>query len=333
MVDASALASPFGLASLHVKDESQRLGLPAFKILGASWATYRLLVDRLGDEPEWTTLAELRAALVPLGALTLVAATDGNHGRAVARVARWLGYDAHILVPEGTVAARIEGIEAEGARVTVVAGSYDDAVTESAALANDRTIVVSDTSWPGYTDVPRRVIEGYSTIFDEADAQLSELPDLVVVQMGVGALAAAVVEHYGDRATIVVVEPLSAACGLQSAAAGHPVTVAGPHDSIMAGMNCGTVSIVAWPTLATGVDTFVAVEDAAAEDAMRAFATIGVVAGETGAAGLAGLHALAAHVDESGVDLRGRRALLLCTEGATDPDAYRRIVGEPNWRR
>jgi diaminopropionate ammonia-lyase len=322
-----AVADELGLASLDVKDESSRLGLPAFKILGASWATYRLLVERLGSEPQWSSVDELRAALAPLGAFTLVAATDGNHGRAVARVARLLGYGAHILVPAGTAAARIEGIASEGARVTVVDGSYDDAVALSAHLADETTLVVSDTSWEGYTDVPRRVIEGYSTIFAEVDRQLDDAPGLIVVQMGVGALAAAVVAHYSATATIVVVEPLTAACGLWSAEAGHPVVVPGPHESIMAGMNCGSVSLIAWPTLATGVDVFVAVDDQAAEDAMRTFAEHGVVAGETGAAGLAGLRALADRADTAGVDLRGARVLLVCTEGATDPVSYRRIVG------
>ena len=298
--------------------------MPAFKILGASWAVYRLLVSMLGHEPAWRTLDELRAALAPLGTLTLVAATDGNHGRAVARMASLLGYDARILVPAGTAAARIDAITSEGAQLTVVDGTYDDAVRASAALATDRALVVSDTSWDGYTEVPRTVIEGYSTIFAELDAQLAAPPEVVVIPMGVGALLAAAVQHYAARATIVSVEPVSAACGLQSAAAGHPVVVPGPHDSIMAGLNCGSVSPVAWPVVSRGVDVFVAVDDAAAEQAMRDLATVGIVAGETGAAALAGLGALAAARPDL---VRDRRVLVLCTEGATDPRAYRRIVG------
>jgi diaminopropionate ammonia-lyase len=324
VVDAPGLAAELGVSKLSVKDESRRLGLPAFKILGASWAVYRLLVSRLDQEPEWRTLDELRAAFAPLGRLTLVAATDGNHGRAVAHMAALLGYDAHILVPAGTAPARIDGIASEGAQVTVVDGTYDDAVRASADLATDRALVVSDTSWAGYTEVPRRVIEGYSTIFAEVDAQLAEPPDVVAIPMGVGALLAAAVEHYAARATIISVEPVSAACGLHSAAAGHPVVVPGPHDSIMAGLNCGTVSPVAWPVVSHGVDVFLAVDDPAAEQAMRDLATVGIVAGETGAAALAGLGALAAAMPG---EVRDRRALVLCTEGATDPSAYRRIVG------
>ncbi len=326
LVDAPGLAAQLGLARLSVKDESARLGLPSFKILGASWAVYRLLVGRLAHEPQWTTFADLRRALAPLGPLTLVAATDGNHGRAVAHMANRLGYAARIFVPAGTVPARIEGIESEGAAVTVVDGTYDDAVRASAALAADDVLVVSDTSWAGYTDVPRTVIEGYATIFAEIDEQLAGAPpEVVVVPMGVGALAAAAVQHFAADALIIVVEPLSAACGLHSAAAGHPVEVPGPHDSIMAGLNCGTVSIVAWPTVSTGADVFVAVDDAAAERAMRDLAAIGVVAGETGAAALAGLRAA---VEAGLAEVQNRRVLILCTEGATDPVAYRRIVGQ-----
>jgi diaminopropionate ammonia-lyase len=278
----------------------------------------------LGSEPRWRDLDELRAAFGPLGRLTLVAATDGNHGRAVAHMAALLGYDAQILVPKGTATARIDGIRSEGAEVSVVDGTYDDAVRASAARAGDRTLVVSDTSWDGYVEVPRTVIDGYSTIFSEVDGQLAERPEVVVIPMGVGALLAAAVAHYAASATVVAVEPVSAACGLHSAAAGHPVVVPGPHDSIMAGLNCGTVSPVAWPVVSRGVDVFVAVDDAAAEQGMRDLAAVGVVAGETGAAALAGLRALATATPEH---VQGRRALVLCTEGATDPIAYRRIVG------
>ncbi len=328
IVDAPGIAQELGLARVSVKDESSRLGLPAFKVLGASWALYRLLSERLGHEPAWRDLAELRSAIAPLGPLTLVTATDGNHGRAVAHVARLLGLRARIFVPAGTAAARIAAIESEGAPVTVVDGTYDDAVVASAtsaASAGDGALVVSDTSWPGYTTVPRAVIEGYGTILTEVDAQLAGTPpDLVVVPMGVGALAAAVVAHRAAHAIVVVVEPITAACGLRSAEAGHLVPVPGPHDSIMAGLNCGAVSVVAWPLLHEGVDVFVAIDDGRAERAMRDLAAIGVVAGETGAASLAGLRAL---VESHVLDRRARHALVLVTEGATDPVAYERIVG------
>jgi diaminopropionate ammonia-lyase len=328
IVEAPALAADLGLDALWVKVESSRLELPSFKILGASWAISRLLLDRFDTVPDPPSLDDLRTALATADPVTFVAATDGNHGRAVARMARLLGCACQILVPAGTADARITGIESEGATVEVVEGTYDDAVAASAARAAPDVLVVSDTSWDGYVDVPARVIEGYATIFAEVDEQLgADAIDLVVVPMGVGALTAAVVAHYSARAAVAVVEPLTAACGLESARAGAPAFVPGPHDSIMAGLNCGTVSLVAWPTVRDGVDAFVAIDDGAAERAMRDLATLGVVAGETGAASLAGLRALAAHAEEAGVDVRGRRALVLCTEGATDPVAYERIVG------
>jgi diaminopropionate ammonia-lyase len=336
LVEAPGLAAELGVERLWCKDESARLGLPSFKILGASWAVYRLLTGKLGAEPAWADLDELRAAVAALGPLSLVAATDGNHGRAVARMAKLLGLGAHVLVPVGTADARIAGIESEGARVDVIDGTYDDAVAESARLADDHTLVVSDTSWDGYTEVPSWVIEGYATIFAEVDEALAELgappPDVVVVPMGVGALTAAVVAHWSAHSTVVAVEPLDAACGLASAAGGGPTEVPGPHESIMAGLNCGNVSVIAWPAVAAGVDVFVAVPDADAEQAMRDLDTVGIEAGETGGAALAGLRALAAS-DEWRAVVAGKDVLVLCTEGATDPAGYEARVGHPPRRQ
>src|SRR5690606_38823926 len=161
------LAAATGVGRVLVKDESSRMGLPAFKILGASWATYRVLCERLGGEPAWETLDDLAAVVAErLGPLRLVTATDGNHGRAV---------------------ARIEGIASEGAAVDVVPGTYDGAVRVAAELAGERDVVVSDTSWPGYEDPPRWVAEGYATIFAEVEDQAPAPPDVVVVPLGVGA--------------------------------------------------------------------------------------------------------------------------------------------------
>ncbi|MEX2658391.1 MAG: diaminopropionate ammonia-lyase, partial [Acidimicrobiales bacterium] len=297
--DAPPLAERLGVARVLVKDEASRLGLPAFKMLGASWACYRSLVERLGtdpDEPEpWQDVAELAERFAPLRPLTLATATDGNHGRAVARFARLLGLPAEIWVPAGTVRPRVDAIEGEGATVTVVEGGYDDAVRAAADAADERTVVVSDTSWPGYEVVPKWVVDGYATIFDELDVQLAEraapLPDVVVVPVGVGAFAAAVVTRYrrSDEGIVLVgVEPVDAACVLASARAGELVTLPGEQRSIMAGLNCGTPSPVAWPLVSAGIDWFVAVDDDQARDAMRSLAGVGIVSGESGAASLAG---------------------------------------------
>ncbi|HEU4398198.1 MAG TPA: diaminopropionate ammonia-lyase [Actinomycetota bacterium] len=356
LADATALAAANGVGRVWVKDESARLGLPAFKLLGASWAAYRALAARLGRDPEpWASLDELRRTLRPLRPLTLATATDGNHGRAVARMAALLGLDADVYVPKGTAAARIAAIEGEGARVTVVDGDYDRAVATAASTAGDRRLAIQDVGWPGYEQVPAWVVEGYATIFWEVDGQLDALgeegPDVVVVPVGVGGLAAAAVRHWRRRGllihrgtpsgfpgplrrppVLIGVEPLAAACVLRSLRAGRIVTVPGPHDSIMAGLNCGTPSLVAWPSLRAGLDAVVAVADERARQAMRDLAAAGIVAGETGAAALAGLAELTGGPAAGGLRRvlglgADARVLLLCTEGATDPQAYRRIVG------
>jgi len=354
--DAPALARANGVGRVWVKDESSRLGLPAFKMLGASWAAYRALVARLGRDPEpWADVEELRRTLAPLRPLTLATATDGNHGRAVARMAALLGLDADVYVPRGTTAARIAAIEGEGAGVTVVDGDYDRAVAAAAAMADDRCLAIQDVGWPGYEQVPAWVVDGYATIFWEVDDQLAargeEGPDVVVVPVGVGGLAAAAVRHWRHRGRLIHrgtpmgfpgplrrpprllgVEPLAAACVLRSLRAGRIVTVPGPHDSIMAGLNCGTPSLVAWPFLRAGLDAVVAVADGRARQAMRDLAAAGIVAGETGAASLAGLAEATGGREAGGLRRvlglgAQARVLLLCTEGATDPEAYRRIVG------
>lgn len=341
LLDAPEIARTLGVGHVLLKIESQRFGLPAFKILGASWAIYRALRARLPNlRDDWKTLDEFAARVSALKPMTLVAATDGNHGRAVAHMARRLGFDAHIYVPAHTAQARIDGIASEGARVEVVDGTYDEAVARSAKDASEHCLIISDTSWPGYEDVPRWVMEGYSTIFCEIDDELARRnesgPDLVAVQTGVGALAAAVVQHYRQpkrvpQPALVSVEPLPAACLLAAMEAGGIVTVPGPHDSIMAGLNCGRASMVAWPIICAGLDAFFAIHDDRAREAMRLLGDIDLVAGETGAAGLAGLLEVLTGPDQA----RHRkilrvneqtRALLLITEGATDPEAYQQIV-------
>jgi diaminopropionate ammonia-lyase len=335
LLDAPSLAAELGVGRVWVKDESSRLGLPSFKILGASWGVYRALEMHVGGFEEWNHLKELSEQLEPHRPLTLAAATDGNHGRAVARMAKLLDLSAKIFVPAGTAVARIEGIESEGASCEVVDGTYDEAVARSAREAGDRCLVISDTSWPGYEDVPRWVIEGYSTIFWEIEDQLADAPDLVVIQLGVGALGAAAVRHFRragiSHPQMVGVEPEASACVLASMEAGDIVTIPGPHDSIMAGLNCGTPSVVAWPLVSNGFDAYTALADERAREGMQALAKAGVVSGETGAAGVACLLELLDHPAARmrlGID-QTTTALVISTEGATDPAAYEAIVGTP----
>ena len=333
------LARRLGVASLAVKNQSRCFGLPAFKIIGASWAVDCAVSELLGLPPaaDFATLQERAASLRPL---KLVTATDGNHGRAVAHMAALLGLDATIYVPKGTVQARIDAIKGEGARLEIVDGPYDDAVARAAQDAGPRCLIVSDTSWPGYESTPRAVVAGYATIMHEIDEQLSALdapqPDLVLVQNGVGALAAAVGAHYvaGNDPLLVSVEPDDAACMLESLAAGRIVTVPGPHSSIMAGLNCGTLSMVAWPVLQRTFRLCITVDDDRARRAMRLLADAGIESGESGASGLAGLLALCDAPEFA--EPRSRfgigpdtNVLVFSTEGATDPDAYAAIVGHP----
>src|SRR4051794_37115587 len=311
--DSPELAEAMRVGRVLLKVETERFGLPAFKILGASWAAEQLLAGR------------------ELDGITLVTATDGNHGRAVARVARLRGVAAHILVPAGTAEARIEGIASEGAHVEVVDGSYDEAVSKAAGMADDTHVVLSDTSWPGYEDVPRWVVEGYETIFRESDEQSGGVvPDLAFIPIGVGSLAVAAAAHWpAELPKLVGLEPESAACALESIRAGEPVTVPGPHDSIMAGLNAGTVSKNAWPVLRDRYDAFVAIDDGWAEEGMRRLAAIDVKAGEV-SGGTVGA-ALALCGDDAGratLGIDGNSTLwLLLTEGLTNPNSWARAVG------
>jgi len=341
LVDAPEIAEALGIGKVFVKDESSRLGLPAFKVLGASWAVYRALEERLGDGDfgSWEAIDDLRQKLEPLRPLSLVAATDGNHGRALARVARLLGLGARIFVPRDMAAARREAIAGEGAEVVVVDGGYDEAVGRS---SDAEGLLISDMSWPGYERVPTWVIEGYSTMLWEIEDELERRnepgPDLVVVQVGVGAFAAAVARHFRrpdapHSPKLVTVEPARADCLFRSVSAGRLVTVPGPHDSIMAGLNCGRPSLVAWPILSRTIDVLMTMDDEPAREAMRLAARTGMVAGETGAAGLGGLlRLLRSGEGEEARRLLGMnedtRVLVFNCEGATDPDAYQRIVAE-----
>ena len=340
LFDCPELARRYGVGRVLVKAETQRLGLPSFKILGASWATYSALCDHLGFAPEpWANINDLARRIGYLKPFRLAAATDGNHGRAVAFMARLLGFQCRIFVPAGTVPARIHAIQNEGAELTVVDGDYEAAVARAAEEASDRCLIISDTSWPGYDVTPRRVVEGYTTIFAEIDQALraagAAQPDVVIAPVGVGAFMAATVNWFRSRpwqGALVGVEPLDANCVQASAAAGKMVSVPGPHHSIMVGLNCGLPSQVAWPRVSKGVDWMVSIGDDRSRQGMRELAESGVVAGETGAAALGALAALrddasASAIREAGVLGPDATVLLLVTEGATDRSNYQSVVG------
>jgi diaminopropionate ammonia-lyase len=271
-----ALAADAGLADILVKDESQRFGLHAFKIAGVAYAVARLPTHRG----------------------TLMCATEGNHGRAVARVARERGLHAVVYMRRSAAAVRVDAIADEGARVVLVDGTYDDAVRVMAADA-DRSpgaTIVSDTAWPGYEAIPRAIMAGYTWIMTEASRQWTEAPQVVVVQAGVGGLAGAVASwlaRYQPESYLICAEPTTAACAAASIAAGRRVVLV-PGDTTMAGLRCGEVSSIALPVLMERVSACVMVDDDRVRRLVERLARgIGaeppIDAGPSGACGLAAL--------------------------------------------
>jgi diaminopropionate ammonia-lyase len=310
-------AAALGIGELLVKDESHRFGHASFKALGVSYAVARLLASQNGH------------ALPPV----LASATDGNHGHALARVARQRGLRARIYVHQLTRQDRIDAIRAEGAEVIVVPGTYDDAVRAAADEAREQGWqVVSDTSWEGYTQIPRWIMAGYTQMMREASHQWKPKPepDIVIVQAGVGAFACGVTSWLArwseQRPFVIVCEPSRAACLLQSAAAGRPTVVDGNLETIMDGLSCGEVSRAGWAAIAATVDAYVAIDDEWAVEAMTLLtrSPYGDTTIETGASGAAGLAALLALVRDPTLDPVRRasglssasRVLVFNTEGA-----------------
>lgn len=296
LVELPQLATELNAGRVFLKDESQRLGLPAFKILGASWAVANGLAEKFGIPVQDVSLDKLRAAI---GAheVTLVTATDGNHGRAVSHLARMLGIRARVYTPKGVSDAAIAGIRSEGAELIESDSIYDDVVLAASAsvVGHDNELLIQDTSWPGYEAVPRWIVEGYTTLFSEIDEQLAAIsvaPDVVVIPTGVGSLIQSAIEYYrgtsAHRPAILCVEPVTAACVLESLHAGALRSVDTSAGTIMTGLCTGSVSELAWPSLHAGLDAAVAVTDDDARRAVADLETLGVDSGPCGASTLAG---------------------------------------------
>jgi diaminopropionate ammonia-lyase len=303
--DLPALAAELGLGAVALKDESRRLGLPAFKVLGASWAVERALRERPDVH-------------------TLVAASAGNHGRAVAHVAARRGLACRVYLPARSATPRREAIVAEGAEVVVVDGTYEEAVARAAADGRrDGVLELADVGAAGPAGW---VIDGYATLFDEVAAQDGPI-DVLLVPVGVGSLAAAATRFAARSGTRVIgVEPVTAACLTASLAAGEPTAVETP-GTLMAGLDCAELSAAAWPSLRAGVHGTITVDDVEVHAAMRELAVAGLEIGDCGAAPLAALKALAREPEcaalRDAVGLgAGSRVLLVATEGRTNPEAY-----------
>lgn len=339
-----ALAQAMGVASVHYKDEGSRFGLGSFKALGGAYAVARLLCRELGAQLGRTLTTqdlltpELRALC---GGITVTCATDGNHGRSVAWGAQLFGCQCVIYIHATVSEGRKEAIAQYGAQVVRTAGNYDDAVRQADLDAKQYgRFVISDTSYPGYMEVPRDVMQGYQLMVEEAAQQLPERPTHIFVQAGVGGLAAAVCGYFwerdaGDRPIYVVVEPDKADCLTQSAKAGQLTAVTGDIDTLMAGLACGEVSHLAWEILEKGTDAFCVIPDDAAVAAMRLLAhPLGndpvIVAGESAVAGVAA--AIAVSQSDAARQTLGlnadSRILFFGSEAATDPALYEQLVGE-----
>ena len=346
----SNLASRLGLGSIWVKDESARMRLNAFKSLGGSFAIYRFICQKVG-RPR-LSFAELMSDEVraSLGDITFTSATDGNHGKGLAWAARKLGFPCVIYVHKNTSQARIDAIAEFDAEVRVVDGNYDDAVRqcERDARANGWQ-VISDTSWPGYEEVPMAVMQGYTTLMAETQEQFAALgivkPTHIFLQAGVGAFAAAVIAFYeklfgADAPISVVVEPRRADCLYHSLKIGdgRPHSVSGDLDTIMAGLACGEPSPLAWQILWSCADFIVTAPDYVAAKGMRMYGVPlkgdpFVISGESGAVTLGVLPFIMGY--EGAAELRQQlqldensRVLLINTEGNTDPDYFRNVVWE-----
>ncbi len=346
------LAAMFKVGGIWTKDESSRLQLNSFKVLGGSFALYRYLQKQLGILGENTPFSYLASQEVKdkVGDITFASATDGNHGRGIAWAAKRLGFKCVIYVHSETSIRRIDAIRNNGAKVVVVDGNYDDAVRQVAidAKKNGWTII-SDTSWENYTEIPTWIMQGYLTMLAEAQEQFSGVgivkPTHLFIQAGVGALAASVIGFYhalfGQNApTCIVVEPDKASCIFESALVndGKPHSVTGSLDTIMAGLACGDPSPIAWEILKEDADAFIKVPDYIAAKGMRMYATPlngdpFIVSGESGAVTLGAFASIMQDpelqelkkllkLDETS------QVLFINTEGNTDPIHFRQIIWE-----
>lgn len=352
LVALPGLARELGVAGVWVKDESKRFDLNSFKVLGGSYSVARYLGDRLGLAPGELSFARLNEpeARRTLGTVNFVTATDGNHGRAVAWSARELGHRAVVFMPKGTVASRIRNIEKEGAEVHVTDGNYDDTIrTARAYMEKHGGVIVQDTAWEGYRDIPLWIMQGYAVVAHEAAEQAEAAgvayPTHAFLQAGVGSFAGGaaglLASRYGDRRPLVsVAEPTEAACYYASAAAadGEPHDIGGDMPSIMAGLACGEANRLAWPILRDHADLYFRAADSMAASGMRALASPragdpSIVAGESAAVAvgivLAATHDPRYRPAREALRLDAQSQLLFfSTEGDTDPQHYLRIIRE-----
>lgn len=350
LVSLPALAKNFGLGRVFVKDESKRFGLNAFKVLGGAYAIGRLLAERLGRPIDELTRDELCSDAVrhALGNITFATATDGNHGRGVAWTAQQLGQKAKVYMPKGSAAIRAENIRATGADCTITDLNYDDAVRLANSDAEKNGwIMVQDTAWEGYEDIPRWIMQGYMTLAVESLRQLTEQgierPTHLFLQAGVGSFAGAALGFFaaalGDKLPITtIVEPARADCIYKSLVAGDgkPHNVTGDLDTLMAGLACGEPSTISWGVLRDYATAAISCPDYIAANGMRILAAplpgdTQVVSGESGAVTTGILQHIMQHPQAKAMRDALRltpesTVLLISTEGDTSPQTYRDVI-------
>ncbi len=345
----SSLAADLNVSGIYVKDESFRFGLNAFKALGGSYAIGRFLAEKLGMAPSDMTLEKLTSPEVKrqLGEITFCTATDGNHGRGVAWTARVLQQRCVVYMPKGSAEERVNNIRLQGAEVIVTDVPYDDTVRLAReTAAQNGWVTVQDTAWPGYTDLPVFIMQGYLTMACEAYRQLDGVrPTHIFLQAGVGSMAGAVAAMFKnimgeDAPTVVIVEPNTADCHYRSAAAGDGSIRVTPGDlnTIMAGLACGEPNPISWNLMRVCAQFCLAGPEYMAADGMRVLACPlpgdpCITAGESGASGFGAFYEIMTR--ESLAPIRAQLglneqsvALFFSTEGATDRENYRKVVWE-----
>ena len=348
------LAKYYGLKNIFVKDESYRFGLNAFKVLGGVYAVGKYLADKLGMDISELSFEYLRSNEVKekIGEITFVTATDGNHGRGVAWAANQLGQKSVVYMPKGSSLTRLNNIKKEGSDASIIDGNYEDAVKLSEEMAKKNGwVVVQDTAWEGYEDIPTWIMQGYGTIIYEATQQLNEYsidkPTHVFLQAGVGSFAGAILGYLvdrfkEDRPITIIVEPDDANCHYLSSLSGKREIVEGDMPTIMAGLACGAPNTISYELLMDYADGFISCKDQVAARGMRILASPlkgdpQVVSGESGSAVGTGVVTLLMEREEF-KDLREKLkldensvVLLINTEGDTDPDKYREIVWDGSY--
>ncbi|MDO4531941.1 MAG: diaminopropionate ammonia-lyase [Bacillota bacterium] len=346
LVSLEKLAEKMGVKNIYLKDESYRFGLNAFKVLGASYAIANEIGGRIGADITDLSAERILSAETKekLGDITFVTATDGNHGRGVAWTANKLGQKAVVYMPKGSAAERLENIRAEGADADIMDMNYDDAVRLAQKMAEEKGwIVVQDTAWEGYENIPRWIMQGYTTMGHEIMEQIPVKPTHIFLQAGVGSMAGAMTGFfsnlYGDeKPTIVIVEPAKADCLYQTAKAddGTLHIVTGDMHTIMAGLACGEPCTIGWDVLKGYADAFIRCPEYMAADGMRILAApvkgdTPVIAGESGAAAFGAM----ANLLQDGELAEYKKLLkldenscVLCisTEGDTDQENYQNVV-------